>query len=80
MLDKQDEIGETCSTHGRHDKCVRRFGWKTCREETTQKTYAQMGGHIRLDLREIEWAALGPTQPPIQRVEGCFLGSKAAGA
>jgi hypothetical protein len=30
--------GETCSTHGRGEKCLQYFGWKTQREEATRKT------------------------------------------
>jgi len=26
---QEDEIGRACSTHGRDEKCVQSFGWKT---------------------------------------------------
>jgi len=26
---KEDEMGGTCSTHGRGEKCLNYFGWKT---------------------------------------------------
>jgi len=29
----------SCSMHGGDSKCIQSFCWKTCREETTQKTY-----------------------------------------
>jgi hypothetical protein len=31
--------GVPCSTHGGDEKCVKNFGWKARREETTQKTW-----------------------------------------
>jgi len=27
--DKEDEMGRSCSTHGRDEKCIQYFGWKT---------------------------------------------------
>jgi hypothetical protein len=35
---EKDEMSGTCNTHGRSEKCLQYFGWKTCMEETTQKT------------------------------------------
>jgi hypothetical protein len=34
---KQDEMGGTCSTYGRNEKCIRYHGWKSSREDTTRK-------------------------------------------
>jgi hypothetical protein len=33
-------MGRACSIHGRGEKCVQNFGWKTRTEEATQKTQA----------------------------------------
>jgi len=30
-------MGGTSSTHGRGEKCIQDFDWKTLREETTKK-------------------------------------------
>jgi len=35
---KGDEMGGTCNTHGRGEKCIQYVSWKTWREETTWKT------------------------------------------
>jgi len=35
---KEDEICGACSHHERNVKCLQNCGWKTRREETTQKT------------------------------------------
>jgi hypothetical protein len=32
---KKNEMGRACSTHGRDEKCIKYFGWKTGRKETT---------------------------------------------
>jgi len=32
------EIGVACSTHGRDEKCIQYFGWKSWRHEITRKT------------------------------------------
>jgi len=37
---KEDEMSGSWSTHGRDDKCIQYFGWKTWGEETTWKTMA----------------------------------------
>jgi hypothetical protein len=34
-----------CNMHEGDEKCVQHFGWKSQREETTQKTWVQMRGH-----------------------------------
>jgi hypothetical protein len=35
---KEDEMGGTCSTHGRDEKYILYFGWETSRKEITWKT------------------------------------------
>jgi len=35
---KEDEMGGSCITHGRDEKFIHYFGWKTWWEETTWKT------------------------------------------
>jgi hypothetical protein len=35
---KEVELGGACSTHGKYEKCISLFSWKTLREETTRKT------------------------------------------
>jgi hypothetical protein len=39
--------------YGGEEKYIHGFGGKRCRKETTFKTYAEMGGYIRIDLTEI---------------------------
>jgi hypothetical protein len=31
-------MDEACGAHGTDEKCKQNYGWKACREETTQKT------------------------------------------
>jgi hypothetical protein len=35
----KENIGMVFSMHGRDEKYIQKFDWKTWREETTQKTY-----------------------------------------
>jgi len=44
---KQDEIGGTCSKHGRNEKCIQNFGQRTWREDTTWK--------IRNKCKILQW-------------------------
>jgi hypothetical protein len=44
VIKSRDEMGGACSKHGRDEKSIENISWKTGREETIQKTYAQMGG------------------------------------
>jgi hypothetical protein len=41
---KENEVGETCGTHGRGEECVQGVDGKARRKETTWKTKVQMGG------------------------------------
>jgi len=34
---KEDRMGGACNTHGRDEKCIQNFVWKTQREEATRK-------------------------------------------
>jgi hypothetical protein len=51
----KDEMGGACSTHGRDEKCIQYFGWKTWREETTGRLMRTCETNIRMDLRETGW-------------------------
>jgi hypothetical protein len=41
--------------HGRDERCIQYFGWKTQRDKTTQKTRHGWEHNIRMDFREIGW-------------------------
>jgi hypothetical protein len=36
---REDEMGRACSMHGREEECIKSFGGKSKRKETTRKTY-----------------------------------------
>jgi hypothetical protein len=48
-------MGGACNTYERDEKCMQNFGWKTCREVTTQKTRRKCEDNIRTDGSEIGW-------------------------
>jgi len=47
-----------CSTHGRNEKCVQKFGWKTPREGTTRPR-RRWEDNIRMILKEVGWEGVG---------------------
>jgi len=40
-------MGMTHSPHGRDEKCLRNFGWKTWREEKSRRSRRGWGDNIR---------------------------------
>jgi hypothetical protein len=50
---KQNEMGGTCSTNWRYEKCTQNFGRKTEGKRPLRKPRSRWKDDIRLDLREI---------------------------
>jgi len=48
-------MGGSCRTHGRDEICIQYLGLKIRREEITWKTWAEIGGNIRIDRTKIGW-------------------------
>jgi hypothetical protein len=38
VITSRSEVGRTCGTHGRGERCLQYFGWEARRQETTGKT------------------------------------------
>jgi hypothetical protein len=38
VIEKKNEMGGACRMHGKDDKCVQYFRWKTRKKDTTWKT------------------------------------------
>jgi hypothetical protein len=49
-------MGDSCSTHGREEKCIQYFGWKNLNiKRPLGRLKYRWENHIRIDLGEIEW-------------------------
>jgi len=46
-------MGRTCGMHGRDEKCVQYFGWKTEGKRPLRRTRQRWVDNIRMDFREI---------------------------
>jgi hypothetical protein len=44
-----------CSTHGRDEKCIQYFGWKTERKRLFGRHRSRWEDNIGMDIREIGW-------------------------
>jgi hypothetical protein len=52
---KDVEVGGTCSTHGRDEKCIQYLGWKTEGKRLLGRPKRRWKDNIRVDLKEIGW-------------------------
>jgi hypothetical protein len=50
---KEEEIGMACRIHGKHEKCIQNFGWKTWREISHGRPRFGWEDNIRMDPRKI---------------------------
>jgi hypothetical protein len=52
---KEVEISKACSTHGRDEKRMQKFGRKTRRQVPDGRPTRRWENNIRMDLKEIGW-------------------------
>jgi hypothetical protein len=56
---KEDEIGRACSTHGEEEACIKGFGGKARRKETTRiRPRRRWEDNIKIDLKYMGWDGL----------------------
>jgi len=48
-------MGGICSKHGRHEKCIKYFGWNTWREELLGRPRRRWEDNFRMNRRKIGW-------------------------
>jgi hypothetical protein len=47
-----------CSTHGRKEKCIQRFGRNILRKETIWNSMNLWENNIKMNLKETEWESV----------------------
>jgi hypothetical protein len=68
---KENEIGWTCGTYGRDERCIQGFGGETLGKETTLKPRRKWEDSIKMDLQELDGEAwTGLIWPRIGTGEG----------